>query len=81
VIINGDRVLAAGCLLPLSTNPAVSLSLGTRHRAAIGMSEDSDALVLVVSEEDGSISLARSGVLKRGVEPAEVLTTLRKLPA
>ncbi len=81
VIINGDRVLAAGCLLPLSTNPDVSLSLGTRHRAAIGMSEDSDALVLVVSEEDGSISLARGGVLKRGIEAAEVLTTLRKLPA
>lgn len=81
VIINGDRVLAAACLLPLSTNPSVSLSLGTRHRAAIGMSEDSDAVVLVVSEEDGSISMARGGVLKRGLEPAEVLTTLRKLPA
>src|ERR1700735_1312337 len=54
VIINGDRVLAAACLLPLSQNPNVSLSLGTRHRAAIGMSEDSDALVLVVSEESGA---------------------------
>jgi diadenylate cyclase len=80
VIVNGDTVLAAACLLPLSQNPSVSLSLGTRHRAAIGMSEDSDAVVLVVSEEDGTISLARDGVLTRGVEPAGVLSALRKLP-
>ena len=80
VIVNGDTVLAAACLLPLSQNPSVSLSLGTRHRAAIGMSEDSDAVVLVVSEEDGSISLARGGDLTRGVEPAGVLSALRKLP-
>ena len=72
VIINGDRILAAACLLPLSQNPNVSLSLGTRHRAAIGLSEDSDAVVLVVSEESGTISLARGGVLSRGLEPAEV---------
>ena len=69
--------LAAACLLPLSQNPSVSLSLGTRHRAAIGMSEDSDAVVLVVSEEDGTISLARGGLLTRGLEPAGVLSTLR----
>lgn len=80
VIVNGDTVLAAACLLPLSQNPSVSLSLGTRHRAAIGMSEDSDAVVLVVSEEDGTISLARGGLLTRGMEPAGVLSTLRKLP-
>ena len=80
VIVNGDTLLAAACLLPLSQNPSVSLSLGTRHRAAIGMSEDSDAVVLVVSEEDGSISLARGGILTRGVEPAGVLSALRKLP-
>jgi len=60
VIVSGDTVLAAACLLPLSQNPSVSLSLGTRHRAAIGMTEDSDAVVLVVSEEDGT-TLARSG--------------------
>lgn len=81
VIINGERILAAACLLPLSQNPNVSLSLGTRHRAAIGMSEESDAVVLVVSEETGEISLARGGVLNRGIEAGEVLTTLRKLPA
>ncbi len=80
VIVSGDTILAAACLLPLSQNTSVSLSLGTRHRAAIGMSEDSDAVVLVVSEEDGTISLARGGVLTRGVEPAGVLSTLRKLP-
>jgi diadenylate cyclase len=80
VIINGERVVAAACLLPLSQNPNVSLSLGTRHRAAIGMSEDSDAIVLVVSEETGLVSLARGGVLNRGIEPAEILSTLRKLP-
>ncbi len=80
VIVSGDTIMAAGCLLPLSQNPSVSLSLGTRHRAAIGMSEDSDAVVLVVSEEDGTISLARGGVLTRGLEPAGVLSTLRKLP-
>jgi diadenylate cyclase len=80
VIVNGDTILAAACLLPLSQNPAVSLSLGTRHRAAIGMSEDSDAVVVVVSEEDGTVSLARDGILTRGVEPAGILSTLRKLP-
>ncbi len=80
VIVSGDTVLAAACLLPLSQNPSVSLSLGTRHRAAIGMSEDSDAVVLVVSEEDGTISLARGGTLARGLEPAGVLSMLRKLP-
>jgi diadenylate cyclase len=81
VIINGDQILAAACLLPLSSNPNVSLSLGTRHRAAIGMTEDTDAVVLVVSEEDGTISIGRGGTLRRGLEPAEVLSTLRKLPA
>ncbi|HYB91789.1 MAG TPA: diadenylate cyclase CdaA [Candidatus Binataceae bacterium] len=81
VIIKGDQILAAACLLPLSANPNVSLALGTRHRAAIGLTEDSDAVVLVVSEEDGAISIARAGQLKRGVDPAEVMATLRKLPA
>jgi diadenylate cyclase len=80
VIIKGDQVLAAACLLPLSSNPNVSLALGTRHRAAIGMTEDSDAIVLVVSEEDGTISLARNGTLERGLEPDQVLAQLRALP-
>lgn len=80
VIIKGDQILSAACVLPLSTNPSVSLSLGTRHRAAIGMTEDTDAVVLVVSEEDGTISIARNGELRRGLEPSEVLAGLRKLP-
>jgi diadenylate cyclase len=80
VIIHGDRILAASCLLPLSQNSNVALALGTRHRAAIGMSEDSDAVVLVVSEEDGTISMARGGVLNRGLEPGQLLAMLRKLP-
>jgi diadenylate cyclase len=81
VIIKGDQILAAACVLPLSSNPNVSLALGTRHRAAIGMTEDCDAIVLVVSEEDGTISIAREGRLERGLEPAAVLSTLRSLPA
>ena len=75
-IVKGGQVLAAGCVLPLSTNPNVSLALGTRHRAAIGLSEESDAAVIVVSEEDGTISLARNGTLQRGLSPDELLGIL-----
>ena len=68
VVIRGDRVYAAGCLLPLSQNLNIIRDLGTRHRAAIGMSENSDALVIVVSEETGTISMARDGRLRRGYD-------------
>jgi len=81
VIIKGDQILAAACVLPLSSNPNVSLALGTRHRAAIGMTEDSDAVVIVVSEEDGTTSIARSGHLKRDIPPNEVMSFLRGLPS
>ncbi|MGB6090787.1 MAG: DNA integrity scanning protein DisA nucleotide-binding domain protein, partial [Candidatus Binataceae bacterium] len=81
VILKGDQILAAACVLPLSSNPNVSLALGTRHRAAIGMTEDCDAIVLVVSEEDGTISIAREGRLERGLEPSAVLSILSSLPA
>jgi diadenylate cyclase len=81
VIIKGDQVLAAACLLPLSSNPNVSLALGTRHRAAIGMTEDSDAVVVVVSEEDGTISVATGGKLEREIGPNELMAKLRALPA
>ena len=81
VIIKGDQVLAAGCQLPLSTNPNVSLTLGMRHRAAIGLTEDSDASVIVVSEEDGAISVARRGRLTRGLKPQELLLSLHNLDA
>jgi diadenylate cyclase len=76
VIVKGEQVLAAACLLPLSTNPNVSLALGTRHRAAIGLTEESDAAVIVVSEEDGTISLAMNGELRRGLSPDDLLGIL-----
>ena len=81
VIIKGDEVIAAACLLPLSTNPEETLGLGTRHRAAVGITEESDALVVVVSEEDGTISLARRGRLHRGLEAPALLARLQRLQA
>lgn len=68
VIIKGDRILAAGCVFPLSQRLELSRSLGTRHRAAIGFTEETDAVVLVVSEETGAISIAYKGRLSRGIE-------------
>lgn len=64
-IIRNGRIQAAGCMLPLSSNPNLSRELGMRHRAGIGMSEASDALVVIVSEETGAISVAEGGMLKR----------------
>jgi diadenylate cyclase len=72
VIIEGSRVAAAGCFLPLSLNPLISKQLGTRHRAAIGITEDSDALVVLVSEETGSISVASSGTIDTNLTPDEL---------
>lgn len=68
VIIRGERAVAAGCFLPLSENPDLSKELGTRHRAGIGITEHSDAVVLVVSEETGIISIAREGKLTRHLD-------------
>ena len=65
VIIRGNKVTAATCLLPLSDNLTISKDLGTRHRAAIGMSEINDSLTVVVSEETGNVSLAKDGILYR----------------
>ncbi len=65
VIVRNGRVLSAGCMLPLSRNVNLSRDLGMRHRAGIGMSENSDAVVVLVSEETGSISVAVGGMLKR----------------
>ena len=67
VIIRGDRITSATCYLPLSDNMSISKDLGTRHRAALGMSEVSDALIIVVSEETGQVSVAMGGQLARGV--------------
>ena len=75
VIIRNERIAAAGCVLPLTENHNISSDLGTRHRAAIGMSEASDAVVVVVSEETGTISVAVGGMLKRYLAPK----TLEKL--
>jgi diadenylate cyclase len=78
-IIQGDRITAAGCFLPLSRNLGLSRTLGTRHRAAVGLSEETDAVVVVVSEETGVISLTVDGVIERGLDAdrlQERLTTL-----
>lgn len=79
VIVQGDRVAAAACFLPLSVNPAVSRELGTRHRAAIGLTEENDAIAIVVSEESGGISLALGGALERGLTPDRLRERLRTL--
>ncbi len=76
VIIRGDRVLAAGCLLPLSEHPTLSRMLGTRHRAGLGISEQTDAVAVVISEETGTISLARDGELLRGLSEEELKAAL-----
>ncbi len=75
MIISNNRITAAGCVLPLTENRNLSSDLGTRHRAGIGMSENSDALVIIVSEETGAISVATEGMLKRGL----TVETLRKM--
>lgn len=82
VIIRHGRVAAAGCVLPLSENTHLSSDLGTRHRAGIGMSEASDAAVVIVSEETGTISVAIGGMLKRHLAPQtlEKLLTNELLP-
>ena len=69
VIVRNGRVLGAGCMLPLSKNVNLSRELGMRHRAGIGMSENADAVVVIVSEETGSISVAIGGMLKRHLKP------------
>jgi diadenylate cyclase len=78
-IIRGDRVAAAACFLPLTDNPYLSTSLGTRHRAGIGISEVSDAISLIVSEETGIISLARDGKLVRSLDEKQLRETLSAL--
>ena len=67
VIIQGEKVAAAACFLPLTTNPGLISSLGTRHRAAIGITEESDSLAIVISETDGRISIAAAGTIEVGV--------------
>ena len=77
LLTSGGRVLGAGCMLPLSKNVNLSRDLGMRHRAGIGMSENSDAVVVIVSEETGSISVAIGGMLKRHLKPETLENLLR----
>ena len=77
MVIRDGRIAAAGCVLPLSESSRLSLDLGTRHRAAVGMSEVSDAVVVVVSEETGAISVAIDGMLKRHLAPQTLERLLR----
>lgn len=79
VIVRGSTLLAAGCFLPLSDDPTVSRELGTRHRAALGISMASDSVTLVVSEETGAISMARDGKLVRYIDPKALQDILEGL--
>lgn len=79
VIIQGDRIAAAGCLFPLTQNPDVNKLLGTRHRAAIGLSEETDSVCVVVSEETGMISVANAGKLTHDMDKERLINHLRAL--
>jgi diadenylate cyclase len=79
VIVQKDRVAAAACFLPLSMNPLLSTQLGTRHRAGIGITEETDAVSVIVSEETGSISIAVGGVVERDITPDRLRQRLGEL--
>ena len=79
IIVRGDRIVSATCYLPLSDNMRISKSLGTRHRAALGMSEVSDALIIVVSEETGAVSVAQGGGLSRNITEKELREKLSSI--
>jgi len=78
VIVRGNRIVAAGAFLPLTTTPPPKLEHGTRHRAAIGLSEDSDALIIVISEENGSIAVATEGGLKENLDTAALVEVVEE---
>ncbi len=77
VIVQNGRITGAGCMLPLTSSSKLSRELGMRHRAGVGMSENSDAIVVIVSEETGSISVATNGMLKRHLSPETLEKLLR----
>jgi len=79
VVVTGDLLIAAACILPLSQNPRLGQWLGTRHRAAVGVTEETDALALVVSEETGRISIAEAGKLKTRLDQAALKAELAKV--
>src|SRR5467141_4311543 len=76
IIVRGDRIAAASCFLPLSLNPQLSKDLGTRHRAALGVTEDSDAVAIVVSEETGLISFVSAGRIKRALDATRLRSAI-----
>ncbi len=79
MVVEGDRIVAAGCFLPLSEREDVESAFGARHRAALGMVEETDAVVLVVSEENGAVSIARDGNIRYNISIAEVQGELKEL--
>ena len=79
VIISADRICAAGCLFPLSQKAELSKTLGTRHRAAIGITEETDAIVVVISEETGAVSIAYNGRLRRGLSEERLRRVLSSM--
>ena len=79
VIIEGDRIVAAGAVLPLTFSPSISKAYGTRHRAAIGLSERSDALIVVISEETGTISLIREGRISKDLDEKTLCGALHRV--
>jgi diadenylate cyclase len=79
VIVQDDRIAAAACFLPLTVNPRLSRELGSRHRAAIGLTEENDSVAVVVSEETGKISLVLDGTIERGLTQDELRASLRRL--
>ena len=79
IVVRGDRIVSATCYLPLSDNMSINKELGTRHRAALGVSEVSDAVTIVVSEETGVVSVAENGILRRNLTPDDLKEILKGL--
>jgi len=79
IIISDQRIEAAACLFPLTQNPNISKTMGTRHRAALGLSEETDAVVLVVSEETGGLSLATSGKITENIDAKDIVKILERV--
>jgi diadenylate cyclase len=79
VVIKGNRIVAAGCFLPITLSPEVGRALGTRHRAGLGLAEETDAVVIVVSEETGMISLAIKGKLETNLDMGKLRNVLTDL--
>ena len=79
VVIRGSRIISAGCLFPLSQNPHIPKSLGTRHRAGIGLSEETDAVVLIVSEETGGMSIVTGGKLTKNIAEEDLSKMLAQI--